>query len=222
MLKDSILALTFPDGKLLLNGFMWQTDSTERLTFNTSNRQFLPAITLYTDSSELRLAASEDNSSKGFAVNFKRVDLVSLIPSGMVPGNPTARINGSVEYRSSGPENTGIKADLKITDIGYSDIRLNSINLDGTYAGTGNGQFRAVINADLDAAKIHAEAGTSGADRIITADITGFTLNLLKPFAKESLSELSGTLSGNLKSTASNGRQSLEGDVELDSPGGGI
>ncbi|HLO57275.1 MAG TPA: hypothetical protein VK179_00895 [Bacteroidales bacterium] len=216
-LRHPELVVTFPTGELLLNGFAWRTDSTEQLVYNPSSAEFLPKITLFTDSSELKLAAIEERSLKGFTVNFNRVDLMSLIPSGLIPGNPSARINGLVEYLGN-KENTDVKADLNLDHAGWSDIHLNAVKINGLYNSSGNGGYRMNVNANLDSAKLHAEGhGDSASGSVLSADITNVSLDLLKPFVKESLSELSGTVSGNIKSTSSGGKQSLDGIVKLDS-----
>ncbi|HEX2395085.1 MAG TPA: hypothetical protein VHI78_07045 [Bacteroidales bacterium] len=215
-LNDSLLIVTIPTSKILLNGTMWQTSSTELFTYNPGKGEFLPEITLSTDSAELKLVTIKENPETGFDVGFDNVNLSSLIPAGLFPGGPAANINGSVRYRTSGTENSSIVADIDLTEVAWSDLNIAQLGINGSYNSSGKDIYKVETDVTLDSAGIHFEgSSTSPRDRNLEAQFSGLSLNIVKPFIEDAVSELSGTLSGDVRSAASSGKEMLEGSINL-------
>ena len=60
-LDDSLLIVTIPSGQLMLNETIWRTSSPELFNYNLGRGEFLPEVTLYTDSSALKLVTMKES-----------------------------------------------------------------------------------------------------------------------------------------------------------------
>ncbi len=216
VLKDSLLTVSIPSGELLLNGTLWQTGTSELFSYHSGKGEFRPAITLYTDSSEMSFVTIRDNPATGFDVNFDRVDFTSLVPAVLLPGNPAAKINGFVRYRTHENKDMSIETDLELSKVAWSDLEVDRLDISGSYNSTGSGAYRIESNVTMDTADIHLKGNsTSDTDRKLTAEFSALPLNLLTPFVEESISELTGTVSGAVSTGIDDGNEITEGHVEL-------
>lgn len=214
--KDSFLILTLPAGRVLVNGTEWQTGSEELVRYDRRIGEFLPEITLFTDSSELRFVTVRENPSKGFDVFFDRVSLGSLIPTGFLPGSPGAGIDGSIHYRTSGNEDSRLDADLDLFDVSWSDMQIDHMSVDGSYSSSGSESYSAEADVNMDRSSIHVEARKESIhDQMIATRFSKLSLSLLSPFVQNSISELSGIVSGNVSLSGATKKTDLDGDINL-------
>jgi translocation and assembly module TamB len=216
LLNDSFLIVTIPSMQILLNGTIWQTSAPELFRYNPGKGEFLPEITLFSDSAEMELVTIKENPETGFNVRFEKVDLSSLIPAGILPGGLAATINGSVRYRNTAPQHLSIDADLDLAEVAWSDLNIAQLGINGSYNSAGSDNYRFETDVSLDSASIHLEGiSSSPQERNFEAQFSDLSLNMVKPFIEDAVSELTGTLSGDVRSTAGNTNELLEGNLNL-------
>ncbi|MEN8228287.1 MAG: translocation/assembly module TamB domain-containing protein [Bacteroidota bacterium] len=211
------VTLTIPSRELILNHKHWYMDTPALLSVNVAAKTISPELKMHTDSSNLHLLTVSDEEFRQYSCKLSNVSFASLLLEDMLPGNPVGTISGSLDYRMNEDQRKAINTDLQFTDVGWSDLSYNNINLYGIFRSTNPGDFTVDLSARLDSSEITIKGGQKdGGNRIIKTGYKDIPINTVEPFVKDYLSELSGNISGNLNISSGEVIETLEGNVKFD------
>jgi translocation and assembly module TamB len=203
-----------PSKQLTMNGVQWQMDAEELLSYDLGGKWISPSLKMHTDNSSIQLMGEGNEFDNLLTCDLSNVSVTSLLPENIIRGNPGGQISGSVSYNSFGENGREIKSDLIFSDLRWSDVDFNNLELKGQYKSEKPGYFRLEAYSRLDSAEIVLKAEKrGGGSRIINAELTKFPINTLEPFVKKYLSALDGSISGNLNIASSEEIENINGEL---------
>jgi len=196
-LTDNKIITTIPSKHIILNKIPWELNTPALFTLQLNDNQFLPSLKMSSGNSLLHLYNEQENGVHRYIAKLNEVPLSSLIGENLVPGNPSAMMTGSADYATNG--HTEAHVDLTMANASWSDLTMNRIKLNASYIADSIKGYALKVMTELDSAKVNIDASSQNNIRTLKADFSKFPLNTIEPFVKESVSDVSGTVSGNLE-----------------------
>jgi hypothetical protein len=214
---SSKIILKSPSQEFVMNGTKWTLDSPDLLVVNLDEKTFSPSLMMHTENSVLTFLTEADNLKQTYKLNLKNIKLNSLIRAELLPGNPELSLNGSAIYTTDKAKSTQIKSDILLSNVSWSGLNYNSINLNGQFTSDTTGGYEIDMLTRLDSAEISLK-GTKPAkgNRSIDIRLLKIPVNTIQPFVNKYLSDLKGYLSGDLNISSNNDVESFTGEFSLE------
>ncbi len=206
-----------PSRQIVMNGFTWQMDSPDLLTFNRTTKSVSPAFRIHTDSSWLDVITLDTAGVHRYRIDLKDVTLKSLLRNDLVEGDPGGSVSGFAEYSGSADKGNKVSADLHLGDARWSGLDFDSIALSGFYSSGKSGNYDFNLKARLDSAEIGLKGKNPvNGTRAVDAQFKAIPIKIIQPFVKKYLTDLKGIISGNFDLSTGEGSESLTGDLLID------
>lgn len=216
-IDSNLLFLTAPTQQVVLNQRSWELESPELVWMDLTARTFHPALSMQSDSSLIQLTGLEKADSQSYIAKFKHLDINSLLPETMIPGNPGGFLSGTVEYSQKDSTERNISSDLRLNQGRFSDLKFNDFVLDGFFTFRESGENKAGLLIRMDSARMELKGeNLQDQSRLIQASYSKLPLNILEPFTEAHISNLRGTISGDLSMGNSGSNKLVEGYLAFD------
>jgi hypothetical protein len=209
-LNDNVLIATIPSQHIILNKIPWKLETPSLFSLQINDNQFIPSLRMSSGNSFLHLYHEQENGVHRFIAQLNEVPLSSLVGESLIPGNPSASITGSASYAINGHSEANV--DLTMKEASWSDLKLNLVKLNASYIADSIKGYALKMMAELDSAKVNVEANSQS----LKADFLKFPLNTIEPFINESVTDVSGTVSGTLSVTDMVNTPHIEGQALFD------
>ncbi len=202
VIDKKMMSLSVPSQRLILNHQSWQLDSAHILSIKLDSFRLSPQLKMQTDSSFLELSAGLEKGLPDYRLEMDHVKFTSLLWGDLIADYPEGYISGNIDLTLNPREGKRIETDLSIRDVRYSDLEFNHVKIDGFLAINDLGQYSTNFSAELDTSLIEVE-GVNFLDenRTFKANYAHVPLNIIQPFTRKYLSELTGYVSGNFEET---------------------
>jgi len=215
---SNLMVFKAPSQQFILNRQAWIIDSSQFLWMDTDTKRISPELKMYTsDSSMLHLSSRTENELQTFFLDLKQMDIASLLPSGLVPGEPAGLLSGSLAYGHKDSTTRNLNTDLSLKDARFSDLNYEELLVRGFFAFSDSGDYEVSLSASLDSAAINMKTRNSRFEpRNVQASFSKLPLNTMEPFAKKHVSKLSGTVSGDFNISTPNQKEHYNGELAFD------
>jgi translocation and assembly module TamB len=208
--------LKVPSKQLTMNGVMWQLDTVDILTYNRTNKLFLPTFKMHTNESVLALMSESKDGILTYKGEMSNVKFASLLPDKIFPGNPAATISGFIDYGLNKNKGMEIKSDLNFKDVKWSDLNFSNLAVKGSFILNGPEEYILEMTALLDSSKIALKASKPvTGSRTINAEFSRLPINTFQPFVRKVVSDLRGSISGSLNILSVNNKESFNGELNI-------
>ena len=216
---DSTLMLVkVPSRQFLLNYQEWVLDSSLLLSLDMEGGQISPDLRMFTvDSAMIHLSSRTEHGSPAYDLELEGMDIASFLPAGLIPGSPTGLLSGSLEYKHRDSSFRHIDSDLILREISYSDLEFEEFLVQGNLAWSDSGEYEINLLASLDSSRVKLQGrDTRSEPRNIQTSFTSLPLNAVEPFTKKHISDLQGTISGNLGISTQGEKEHYNGALSFD------
>jgi translocation and assembly module TamB len=194
-----------PSGYITLNGRKWQLESPDIMQVNTDEENFTPSLKIYRNDSHIFLFKDDMKEWQTLKLELEKVKLSDIFRTEILPGKPDGTISGAAEYAKNNAMISKVTGDLKMSDVSWSDLKYRKILMAGSFLSDSFGIFSVDVSASLDSAEVRIKGERrQGMERDINAKVDRIPVNTIEPFVSKYLSDLKGTISGeiSLKSKA--------------------
>lgn len=213
-LNGNELITSIPSQHIILNKMQWKLETPSLFTLQINDNQIIPSLKMSSGNSLLHLYHEQENGVNRFIAKMNEVPLSSLIGENLIPGNPKALITGSANYATNGHDEAHV--DLTMQKVSWSDLNMNQVKLNASYIADSIKGYALKMMAELDSAKVNVEANSQNNISNLKADFSKFPLNTIEPFVNESVSDISGTVSGKVEMTDFINSPHIEGEALFD------
>jgi translocation and assembly module TamB len=216
-IDSSKIVFEIPSRQIVLNGFTWQMNSPDLLSYNRKTKSLNASFAIHTDSSRLAIATEDTAGAHKYWIEMKNVTLESLVRSDLVQGNPGGSISGFAEYSKMADQGSRVSADFHLRDASWSGLDFKSIDLSGYFSSGNRGIYDFDATAHLDSAEIvlRGKKPLNG-NREIDAQFKSIPIKTIQPFVNKYLTDLKGLVSGNFNLSTGEGPENLTGDLLID------
>lgn len=219
-IDSSRLDLWIPEKQFLLNRNLWELEASEILSIYLPTKVSRSSLKMQLDSSTINFTAGEENNAYIYNLDMNQLMLSSLIRSDFIPGSPDGIITGSVNFTRIAESEDIIKTALQLKHLIYSGQKFDDIALDGTMIMGLSDDYSIDLRASIDSSKVELSADkTYMGKRSIEARYSHFPLKSIQPFTEEHISELHGSISGNLFASGQNDGAQYGGEVQFEDAG---
>ena len=216
LIDSNSIALIVPSKQLIFNGIKWKLDTSDLFSYNRITKSVSSSIKISTDNSFLNIHADNEGGINIYKVSLNNITLASLLPDGIISGNPAVSVSGTADYTVNEKKSTEINSDIKITEIKWSDLRVSNISLTGKYKSGNPEEYFLDATAVIDSSKITLRAiKPLDGKRTINAEFNKFPIRTFQPFVKDFLSDLKGYLSGKVNVMSTNEIEEFKGEVNI-------
>jgi len=217
---SSQLVLRIPEQQFLLNRNQWELEASEILSIDLPTKASKSSLKMRLDSSIISFTAGEENGAYNYNLDMEQLRYSSLIRSDLIPGSPDGIITGSVNFTKIAESEDIIKTALQLKHLKYSGQEFDDIALDGTMILGLSDDYSIDLRASIDSSKLELSADKiSMGKRSIEARYSHFPLKSIQPFTEEHISELHGSISGNLFASSQNDGTQYGGEVQFEDAG---
>jgi len=193
------MVLKIPSGKILMNQESWLMESSEMLRIDLNTKILSPDLKMIKDSSYLYIRNNMEEGFNTYLLDLKQVNLATVLPRDLFPGEPGGIISGSFEYAQSGQDQKKVSTDLDLINARFSDLKYDEVLLKGIYTFGDSGDYELDLYARLDSAEVKVDGRiTDSLNREIQGNFSKIPLNTLQPFTEEILSDMGGYISGDV------------------------
>jgi len=208
------MVVKIPSREFLINKQPWLMESAELLRIDLNTGILSPMLNLSNDSSSLYFRNILEEGLNTYKIDLHQVNLNSILPPDLLPGDPRAYISGSFEYEISDNNEKKISTDLNLTQARFSDLSYEEVRFDGFFAYGDYGDYKVDLYARLDSAEISlAGEKTDTLNSDIQGEFSRIPLNTMQPFTEEHLSDMTGTISGNVSISRSAKGRNIGGQL---------
>jgi translocation and assembly module TamB len=213
--KDSNnILLEFPSRQMILNAVIWNMDSPEFLKYDLKTKVISPSVRMHTDSSSISFLSDEQDGWQNFYLTLNNVALSSFLKSELLPGKPHFLISGSSTYSRNADLGKKIAADLKFNNVTWSDLFYKKLSVNGFFLSDTTNNFNFDFNTRFDTSEIKIWGlKKDKSNRNISAQFNRIPVNTVQPFVTKYLSDLRGTISGEVGISNKDDVRSLSGDL---------
>ena len=208
--------VTVPSRQLTINHIPWQMASEAFLSYDYMGKRILPDMEMHSGNTGIRFSWEEDEAKNLVKCNVKDLRLESLLPENILPGNPKGELSGSLGYYRGFEENHEFDCELDIRQLNWSDLFFNKLHLKGKFKAENPEIWTLDAYSRLDTSEIRLQAEKTG-EGILTLNgaLTEFPINTVQPFVKEHLTELHGSVSGNLHVLSQKEIRDMHGEITI-------
>jgi len=193
------MVLKIPERKFVFSRESWILESPELLRLDLQSRILSPNLRMYNDSSSIFINSFQKEGSNTYQVDLNQVDLASILPYNLLPGEPGGLIKGSIAYAISDQDQKRIETDLDLVEARYSDLNYEEVLVKGFFILSDSGDYELDFYARLDSAEMKVEGWkTDSLSREVRGSFSKIPLNTMQPFTEEHLSDLGGSVSGDV------------------------
>lgn len=216
-LDSNQLVLTIPKKQMILNQDIWQMDSPDLLFLNAKSKIRIPGFKMQKDASVVELYSSEGSGEQQLHCRLDNFTFNTFIHGDLIPAYPTGSISGHLIYASSEDSSKTFTTDLQLSNVNWSDLTIGTLDLNLTLSSYRPNDYAIDLSAKLDSSTIEIHGRKkAGEARRISSELKSFPINFFQPFIKEYLSELDGSISGNLSISPSGNEEDFTGEIKLE------
>lgn len=213
---SSAIILSVPSKHLTLNGIEWKLDTSDLFSYNRFTKSVSASVKISTSNSFLNLHADNEEGIDIYKVSMNNVTLVSLLPDGIISGNPAVSLSGSADYSVKENKSMEINSDLKFKDISWSDLIISNLSLKEKYKSSNPEEYYLDAAASIDSSTITLRAVKPlKGKRTINAEFNNLPIRTFQPFVKDILSDLKGYISGNVNVMSTNEIENFKGELNI-------
>jgi len=215
LIDSDAIVLSVPSKLLTLNGIEWKLDTTQLFSYNRITKSLFSSVNISTDNSFLNLQTGNKEGINIYKVSMSNITLASLLPAGIISGNPAVSISGTADYSVNG-KIMEINSDIKIKDIRWSDLSVSNVSLSGKYKSSNPQEYFLDATAVIDSSKITLRAVKPlDGKRNINAEFNKLPIRTFQPFVKDFLSDLRGYISGKVDIKSTNEIENFNGELNI-------
>lgn len=202
---------------LILNATPWNTPQNNEILISDKNMEFNDFIFSHDNQSFEITDDLSTISEKHIAVDFKNFKISEFL-NYLNPEQQLATGNINGDFVLVEPfTNTGIIADLDISDLSFMQVDLGVMNLDAKSLGSNSYDFNidmkdGEIDLDLNGDYV---AVPGGANLDLNLDINKFNMKALTGFSQGEVTETDGSFSGNFKLNGTLDQPKYEGSLKF-------
>lgn len=156
-----------------------------------------------------------------FIVTLKNLNLADVIPSQLITTRIEGITDGTINIADP-TQNLDINTALRTRELRIDNDSIGILNVDGTYHHqTGTATFNIQSDNEGKAFLAQGKVGLSASNRDIDANIklNGTSISLLNKYLAGYVSQLTGTVAGNLNVSGTTSIPSVKGTLTLDTVG---
>ena len=210
----SLIYVSVPSRQMILNGVDWKLDSEEMSRINFDERRIMPNFRMRADDSYLFVTSVEQSGSTQIKFDIGNVNIKSILPENIIKGNPGGILSGTAEVGKNNIGNHQFATELTISDIAWSDKTFRNMEIDADYLTDSTGNYTLSVVTRLDSSEVILDAQkTAGGTGTVRASIKDLPLETTEPFLRKYLSDLQGSLSGNLNISSTDGTRKFNGEI---------
>jgi hypothetical protein len=215
---SNLMLVKAPSRQMLLNYQDWVLDTSLLLSLDMESRQISPQLRMFTaDSAMIHLSGRTEYGFPAFQLDLEQLDITSFLPDGLVPGRPTGLLSGSLEYKHKDSTFRNIDSDLILKKINFANLDFEEFLVQGNFAWSDSGEYALNLGASLDSSQVKLQGKETRLEpRNIQASFTRLPLNAVEPFTKKYISDLEGTISGNLGISTQGEKEHYSGALSFD------
>lgn len=219
-IDSSKLVLWIPEQQFLLNRNLWELEASEILTIDLPTKVSTSSLKMQLDSSTISFSAGEENGTHIYNVDMKELRLSTLLRSDLFPGSPDGIITGMVNFSKITEGENIIETALWLKQFKYSGQKFDDIALDGTMNMGISDDYSIDLHASIDSSEVELSADKTHMGELnIKARYSDFPLKIIQPFTQDYVTELQGSISGNVFLSSQNNRDQFGGEVAFEDAG---
>ena len=216
LVDSNAIALSVPSKQLILNGIEWKLDTSDVFSYNRITKSVSASLKMHTDNSSFSIQSGHEEGINNFKFNMSNVAFASLLPAGIISGNPAGSLSGSVDYSVKADKSLEINSDLKFKDIRWSDITVSNFSLKGKYKSSAPEEYFLDMAASIDSSKMTLRVVKPlEGKRTINAEFNNLPIRTFQPFVKDILSDLKGYISGNVNVMSTDEIENFKGELNI-------
>ena len=217
---SSQLVFRIPEQQFLLNRNLWELEASEILSIDLPTKTSTSSLKMQLDSSTINFSAGVENEASIYNLDMGQLRLSSLVRSELLPGSPDGIITGMVSFSRSTDSESIIETALGLKQFKYSGQEFDDIALDGTMTMGLSDDYSINLHASIDSSEVELSADKTYMGELnIKALYSDFPLKSIQPFTQDHVTELQGSISGNLFLTSQNDRDQFGGEVQFEDAG---
>jgi autotransporter translocation and assembly factor TamB len=210
------ITFSVPSKQLTMNGIKWSMDTPDLFSYNQSGRLFLISLKMHTDNSYF-FVRSDQSAGLKTKLSLNRVDIATILPVGLLQGNPSGLISGNADFSTSLNREKEINTDLNFENVSWSDINYRIISLKSNFKSDSLKNYNIELNAILDSSKIMLKAvKPPDGNQDINAEFTAISVRSFQPFVNKFLSDLAGHISGKVKIISTDNNENINGELNFE------
>jgi translocation and assembly module TamB len=210
------LALSIPSKQLTLNEIAWKLETSDLFYYNRISKSFSSSLKIQTTNSSLNIHAGNEEGINIYKVSVNNLTLASLLPNGIISGNPAVSLSGSADYSVKENHSMEINSDLKFKDIKWHDLIISNISLTEKYKSSNPEEYSLNAVASIDSSQITLRAvKMQEGKRSINAEFNNLPIRTFQPFVKDIVSDLKGYITGNFNVITTDEIENFNGELDI-------
>tara|TARA_R110002049_G_scaffold207188_1_gene377651 strand:+ start:27972 stop:33044 length:5073 start_codon:yes stop_codon:yes gene_type:complete len=214
--RDKLNLHVVPE-KLLLNNDNWSIPANNEMLFTEKKLEF-NNFKINKNNQSIEISDKLPDVSKNHVAIIYKNFKISEVLDYLNPKSTLATGNLDGNFIFEEPfQDTGILADLAVTQLQVMEVDLGTLNMDAKSLGGNTYDFNAKLKGgdiDLDL-KGDYIANQTGANLDLNLDINQFNMTALTGFSQGNITETAGSFSGNFKLTGTTNEPKYEGTLNF-------